>query len=70
MEKRVEVKTYMVYKICPECEDGKMLYEDGIGSILLTYPAQFLHRCDKCGYELTYLDRYPKIEYEEIKQGD
>ena len=69
MEKKIEVKTYMVYKICPKCENGKMLYEDGIGATLLTYPTQYLHICDKCGYKSLYFDRYPKIEYKPVENS-
>ena len=69
MEKKVEVKTYMVYEICPKCKTGRMLYRNGI-DVVLTYPAKYIHMCEKCGYELMYFDRYPKIEYEEIKQEE
>lgn len=68
MEKRVEVKTYIVYKICPKCGDGKMFYEDG--KILITDPAQYPHICDKCGYKSIYFEHYPKIEYELIKEEE
>ena len=60
MEKKVEVKTYIIFKICPKCGTGRMYYKSGINTI------QYAHTCDKCDYESIYSDCYPKIEYEEI----
>ena len=68
MGKKVEVKTYMVYKICPLCE-GVVTISDQADSIRLTYPPQYKYKCDNCGWELWSTERYPKIEYEPVENS-
>ena len=62
MEKRIEVKTYIIKKFC-EC-GGEMLPN---GCVLTTYPPMYSHDCDKCGKRACYDNEYPKMEYEEIE---
>lgn len=68
MKERVEVKTYMINEICPKCCEGYMIYETS-GTFLAVYPPRFTHRCDRCGNIETYLEQYPKIEYEPIQNS-
>jgi len=70
-EKRVELKvrTFKVIKICNRCHEGEMyLYDNNV--CLTTYPAQYQHECNNCGYKESYFTSYPRIEneYEEIKE--
>lgn len=68
MEKRVEVKAYMVYETCPIC--GKsMMISDETDPIRLTDPPQFKYKCNKCGWESWSLENYPKIEYEPVENS-
>lgn len=64
LEKRVEVKTYMVKAICEKC-DGEYVYN---GSVLMTYPAKYSHTCSYCGNVQTFDCRYPTVEYVEIEE--
>lgn len=63
IEKRVEVKTYIVKAICENC-DGEYVYN---GNVLTTYPAQYGHTCQKCGHHITLDCCYPTTEYVEIE---
>ena len=64
MEKRFEVKTYLVKKYC-EC-GGEMIYGNN-SFVLPCYPPRYPHQCNKCGATDSYIYIYPKMEYEEIK---
>ena len=68
MEKRVEVKTYMIYKECPICRKGIML-SDETDPIRLTDPPQYKYKCNKCGWESWSLEHYPRREYEPIENS-
>lgn len=59
---RKEVKTYKTYAYCEKC--GGLM--EPIGHVITTSPLQFPHRCRSCGLEVTLLEVYPKIEYEEV----
>lgn len=63
MEKRVEVKTYKVYKICPVCKNGEM---NPNGMVYTLNPAAYEHICNCCGHKATFRETYPRIEYKEI----
>lgn len=61
---RKEVKTYQVELICPECKKGRLRYNQYAG-VLASYPPQYLHVCDNCGYEELVIGKtYPYIDYE------
>lgn len=60
-EVRDEVKVIRVRKYC-QC-GGEMLPN---GNVLCSYPPRYSHECNKCGAIDSYLDKYPKIEYESI----
>ncbi len=64
-----EVKTFMVYKACPECSTkpnpGCLLV--GGNYAVLTNPAKVLHHCPNCNKEYWLDAPYPKIVYEEDK---
>jgi hypothetical protein len=65
-EKRLEVKTYLVKKICDKCNEGEMK-RDEVNIMLATYPPQYVHKCTKCGCKENYFESYPKIEYDYVK---
>ena len=67
MKNRIEVKTYMVYEVCPLCNKGTMI-SDLTDPIRLTNPPQYKYKCDKCGWESWSIEHYPKIEYEPIEE--
>ncbi len=62
MEKRTEVKTVKVELICESCNKGTM--ESCDGSVLMSNPPQYPHRCTECGAErhITGIT-YPYMEY-------
>lgn len=62
MEIRTFVKPVKVEMSCPRCGSGRMLPGD---TVLTTYPLQYPHECNSCGYTETYRKIYPYIEYEE-----
>lgn len=59
-----EVKTYMVHAMC-EC-GGEFETGDVIWTLDM-YPPKFGHVCNKCGKTVMFSEKYPKIEYEEVK---
>lgn len=54
-----EVKTVLVKKQCPHCKTGEMIPTN---IILDTYPGQYEHECNCCGYREYYFDRFPYIK--------
>lgn len=61
-ERRVEVKTYRVSLICPECKTGEMFPN---GMEWLTAPPGVHHTCDNCGITRAVQGRhYPMTVYE------
>lgn len=60
-EMKTEVKTYKVTYTCDECREGEM---KPTGAPLMSNPAQYPHKCKKCGSEKTFRSKYPKIVHE------
>ena len=61
-EIRHEVRTFLVDMVCESCGVG---YMRPVGNIALsTYPIQYPHKCDKCGYTQNYTKNYPYEVYE------
>lgn len=58
MEIATEAKTLIIEMTCNKC--GKGIMQDISGNVVLcTYPPQYLHKCNNCGYEETYNVSYP-----------
>lgn len=64
-EKKVKCDVYIVKMICDKCGKGEMIESD---DSILTYPPQFPHMCNNCGYTATYRCRYPHTKLEEEGQ--
>lgn len=62
-EVRTPVRVFRVGMVCPECGNGRMLLSSG--AVLVTWPAQYTHKCNSCGYMTTYTKTYPYVEYED-----
>ncbi len=62
MEKRTEVKTVKVELMCERCGEGTM--ESCDGTVSISNPAHYPHRCTECGAE-THITgtTYPYMEY-------
>ena len=59
-----EVKQVRAIMPCPKCSDGQMEFT---GTSYLTYPAQNVHKCNKCGYSEEYVGAtYPTLKYIEV----
>lgn len=59
-QQKVEVKTYEVHLMC-DC-GGEMRHT---GMVLTSNPAQYPHKCEKCGATETRFDEiFPHIVYE------
>ena len=57
MEMVAEAKTLVVDMVCDKCGKGRMVPH---GNITLTsYPEQYPHKCENCGYTANYDVRYP-----------
>ena len=79
MLKKVEVKTYKISKVCPQCKEGQMIYDTKF-DILHTFPfgttifssgkAVYPHDCDKCGFHDYYDKKYPFCEYVECAEAE
>ena len=55
-----EVKTFTVNYLCDECGEG---YMESTGSILISNPPQYPHKCNACGSDRTFREKYPKTIY-------
>lgn len=53
-----KVVTYEYDMRCDKCEEGFMR---PTGAALMSYPIQYPHKCNKCGYETNYYVTYPDI---------
>ena len=49
MEEKYKVNTYEIDYKCDVCGEG---YMRPLGTVLLSNPAQYPHRCNKCGAEM------------------
>ena len=59
---KVEMIAFKVYAKCDKCEKGNM---ETTKETLLSYPPQYKHKCNRCGYEAYYREQYPRMIYEE-----
>jgi hypothetical protein len=62
-EHRVDVKPVKVKMLCENCT---MRYMKPTGLMKPMHPPLFTHRCENCGYEKDFKQKYPYIEYVEI----
>ena len=58
MELITEAKMVIVYETCPKCETGLMerAYNQ---PVLSSYPKQYPHKCNECGFVTYYTSVYP-----------
>lgn len=61
-ERRHEVRTFVVDMLCDKCGEGYMRPEGNI--VLTTYPLQYPHRCNRCGYTRSFIKKYPYTDNE------
>ena len=61
---QVPVQSFIEKKLCQMCTDGQV--ESTEDPMLLSDPPQFVHRCNSCGNEQYFRDKWPKIVYKEI----
>ena len=69
MEKKTEVKTYIVDLCCDKCNSVMKSIETDFSLLMLTNLSntiEYIYRCPKCGYEVKLTEVYPKIQYENI----
>ncbi|MGQ7108381.1 hypothetical protein ACUN13_29580 [Bacillus cereus group sp. Bce041] len=66
METNFEVKVVGVKYTCDKCKEGEMIYQAGIGTMLLTSPPQFEHTCTNCEFKQNLSKKYPTIEYKGV----
>ena len=77
MERKILLKTVRIYKYCPKCPGQMVSSKTGIctsiNSVPLTmtsqgvgfaaYKCSYQHTCDKCGFQESYDNSYPYIDY-------
>ena len=61
MEVIADTKVVTVHMKCDECKEGYMVRDDNI--VLTTYPAQYSHKCNKCGSKKIFYKIYPYQKY-------
>jgi hypothetical protein len=65
-KQRVEMKVFTVKWICDECGQGEMV---PTGIELMSYPAQYPHKCNRCGHGETARGvKYPQTYYEAVEE--
>ena len=60
MEEIRHMKPIQHIMYCDKCGIGEM---KPTGIIFTSFPEQYQHVCDECGYVETYYKKYPYIEY-------
>ena len=64
IEKKKEVRTYLVKAYCPDCKqlgfDNELIKSN---QVLMTYPPKHQYSCD-CGYTTSSTTSYPYLSYE------
>lgn len=65
MQRKVEVKVFRTNKVCPICKQGDMV---PTGMILTANPPLHVHKCNMCGRQESYKERYPFLSYEDIEE--
>ena len=65
MEVENEVKVYRVIMKCDKCKQGEM---KPTNMAYLSFPGQYEHQCDCCGYRTSYKVSYPTIIYKEVEK--
>lgn len=61
MEVVADTKVLTVHMKCEKCDKGYMIMDGNI--VLTTYPAQYPHKCNKCGCRKTFDRMYPFHKY-------
>jgi hypothetical protein len=64
MEKQTEVKSFEVHQYCDKCGTELTF----TGEVLLSNPAKYVHKCNKCGNTEWYSKSYPCVEYKEVQK--
>ncbi|MBY7121766.1 hypothetical protein ILS93_06535 [Bacillus sp. 16GRE42] len=64
MEKEFEVRPFGVKYICDSCEEGEMVLTDDFK--IYEKHMEFTHKCQKCGAERDFLEKYPLIRYQQV----
>lgn len=49
-------KVVIVAYQCDKCDEGQMI---PTGVALMSYPAQYPHKCNRCGHEQIFRQPYP-----------
>lgn len=58
IEVAAEVKIYEIKMKCDKCKKGEMIFQKEVKSSK-EYNLEYLHKCNKCGYEEYYKITYP-----------
>lgn len=64
MEKQIEMKSFEVHQYCDKCGTELTF----TGEVLLSNPAKYVHKCNKCGNTEWYSKSYPCVEYKEVQK--
>lgn len=62
-EKTFNVRPVGVKYICEFCKEGEMVQDKDNKEVLMSYPSQFPHKCNKCNKTMYLPKPYPYIEW-------
>ncbi len=65
-ERESPAETVIIDYVCDACGKGAMEVPNG-GSMLASWPPQWVHTCYSCGEQATLPDRYPKVIHRRIQ---
>lgn len=65
---KLKVVAYLEEMLCYSCGKGKM--EATTGTMLLTHPVKFPHKCTVCGHKANYTKSYPVKNIDAVPYGD
>lgn len=61
-EKRFELDIFGVAMMCDKCGKGEMIPYGQVA--WLTDPVKFPHKCNVCGNEEAYTEKYPTVRHQ------
>lgn len=64
-EIKTEVKTFRIQMQCEKC-DGEMT---PTGIVFDSFPPQYGHSCNECGFSKNIQHRYPRVVHEDVSNG-
>jgi hypothetical protein len=67
-KEKYAVKTFRHTVTCPECGEGELIDPYNLGLTHVTPDPAYLHKCNKCDFQISMAGSYPHLSYERIPE--